>query len=152
MSTLGTEQKTGEKEPIHKSELATRMKNALWGIFIGDSLSMPVHWYYNRDNIFKDFGKDGITQYEDAKHPHPEAFFVGMSYLPSKPINILLPSSHDYYTTTIPPPSSSLPLEKEAHGHGHGKVYRPKVKRTARESEHGNSVAAANERVHYHVG
>jgi len=29
---------------------ATRMKNALWGAFIADSIAMPVHWYYYRTN------------------------------------------------------------------------------------------------------
>jgi ADP-ribosyl-[dinitrogen reductase] hydrolase len=43
---------------------------------------MPVHWYYETDNILKDFGPAGVTRYEDAKHPHPEAFMVGMTYKP----------------------------------------------------------------------
>ena len=34
-----------------------RTRNALWGLFIGDSLAMPAHWYYNLDKIKKDFDK-----------------------------------------------------------------------------------------------
>ncbi len=41
----------------------TRVENALWGIFVGDAPAMPVHWYYDRKNLFKDF-PDGITGYE----------------------------------------------------------------------------------------
>eukprot|EP00198_Chlamydomonas_reinhardtii_P000582 XP_001689917.1 predicted protein [Chlamydomonas reinhardtii] len=33
-----------------------RLRGALWGIFIADSLSMPVHWYYNPGDIRRDFG------------------------------------------------------------------------------------------------
>ena len=28
-----------------------RLRNALWGLFIGDALAMPAHWYYDIDNI-----------------------------------------------------------------------------------------------------
>jgi len=61
---------------------ATRMKNALWGAFIADSIAMPVHWYYQRKYI--KYGFDGgIRWYEDAPHPHPESFMVGNSYHPN---------------------------------------------------------------------
>jgi hypothetical protein len=52
-----------------------RLENALWGLFISDSLSMPAHWYYKRDYLKKEFG--AITNYNDAPHPHPESFMVG---------------------------------------------------------------------------
>eukprot|EP00051_Salpingoeca_urceolata_P005802 m.77516 g.77516 ORF g.77516 m.77516 type:complete len:87 (+) comp14549_c0_seq7:295-555(+) len=55
-----------------------RIKNALWGMFIADAMAMPVHWYYNRQAILDDFGDSGIEKYEDAPHPHPDAFFVGV--------------------------------------------------------------------------
>lgn len=58
-----------------------RIKNALWGLFIGDALAMPAHWYYNVSNIPKTFGGP-IETYEAPKHPHIEAFLVGGSYKP----------------------------------------------------------------------
>ena len=58
-----------------------RIQNVLWGLFVGDALAMPVHWYYNPNNIKKDFN-GGITTYEAARHPHPESFMVGMGYHP----------------------------------------------------------------------
>ncbi|MCF8365635.1 MAG: ADP-ribosylglycohydrolase family protein [Bacteroidales bacterium] len=58
-----------------------RIKNALWGLFIGDALSMPAHWYYNVSNISKTFG-GFIEKYEAPQHPHVEAFMVGGSYKP----------------------------------------------------------------------
>lgn len=58
-----------------------RIKNALWGLFIGDALAMPAHWYYKVTNIPKTF--DGpVENYEAPKHPHIEAFMVGGSYKP----------------------------------------------------------------------
>jgi len=63
------------------SDRKSRIEAALWGLFVGDALAMPAHWYYNRDNIRADFG-GGITGYQDPPHPHPEAFMVGMGYFP----------------------------------------------------------------------
>lgn len=58
-----------------------RIKNALWGLFIGDAIAMPAHWYYNVANIPKTFGGP-VEKYEAPKHPHVEAFMVGGSYMP----------------------------------------------------------------------
>jgi len=58
-----------------------RIKNALWGLFIGDALAMPAHWYYNVKNIPLTFGGP-VEKYEAPKHPHVEAFMLGGSYKP----------------------------------------------------------------------
>ena len=58
-----------------------RIRNALWGLFVGDALSMPAHWFYNRNNIKKCFD-GGIKGYMPPPHPHPESFMVGMQYHP----------------------------------------------------------------------
>lgn len=42
-----------------------RAIGCLWGMFVGDALAMPVHWYYDRYRIKQDFGQ--ITQYEAPK-------------------------------------------------------------------------------------
>ena len=34
-----------------------RVKGAVYGLLIGDALSMPVHWYYNTKDIVNDFGR-----------------------------------------------------------------------------------------------
>jgi ADP-ribosylglycohydrolase len=109
----------------------------LWGIFIGDALSMPVHWYYNRDNIRADFN-GGITGYEAAKHPHPESHFAGTAYSPDveqatksgRPYDIL----HEhvrFYDTTY----SEFTIEHPD-----------------RDSETGRNIPALEERYHYHHG
>ena len=45
--------------------IAERVRGALWGMFIGDALAMPVHWYYDRSRIKADFGE--ITKFEAPK-------------------------------------------------------------------------------------
>jgi len=118
-------------------QLRTRIENALWGLFIGDALAMPVHWYYDRENIRRDFN-GAITGFEAPRHPHPESFMVGMGYRPDvenaramgRPYDIL----HDhvrFYDTSY----SSLQID-----------------RAEREAQHGNSVPSMNERFHYHHG
>ncbi|KAK9804892.1 hypothetical protein WJX72_010538 [[Myrmecia] bisecta] len=49
--------------------VADRVHGALWGIFIADSLSMPVHWYYDTRQLQRDFGF--ITGYHGPKAKHP---------------------------------------------------------------------------------
>lgn len=41
---------------------------AYLGSLIADALSMPVHWYYDRDALDADYG--AINQYLNPKHPH----------------------------------------------------------------------------------
>jgi ADP-ribosyl-[dinitrogen reductase] hydrolase len=43
------------------NQILDKVKGAIYGIIIGDALSMPVHWYYNVSDIVKDYGQ--ITDY-----------------------------------------------------------------------------------------
>lgn len=121
----------------NNDRLRRRISNALWGLFIGDSISMPVHWYYNRENIRRDFS-GGITGFESPRHPHPESFMVGMKYEPEvetaksigRPFDILQKHRRFYETTY-----GSLDID-----------------RGDRESSHGNPVPSIDERYHYHHG
>lgn len=114
-----------------------RIEHALWGLFVADALAMPAHWYYSLANIARDFG-GGVSTYHDPPHPHPEAFMVGMTYRPDvahaqrlgRPYDILHDHARFY-------DASYSPLE---------------IALTDRESEHGNAVAAADQRYHYHSG
>ncbi len=69
------------KKTDHTTEKKQRIINALWGLFIGDALAMPAHWYYQPANIPKLFG-GSVKTYEAPPHPHVEAFLVGGKYLP----------------------------------------------------------------------
>ncbi|MEO0999447.1 MAG: ADP-ribosylglycohydrolase family protein [Pseudomonadota bacterium] len=120
-----------------RPDRAARIANALWGLFIGDALAMPAHWFYNRENLRAAFD-GGVTGYEDARHPHPEAFMLGMTYQPdlegaarlSRPYDILHENARFYRT-------NYATFEFDL---------------SAREGEHGNATAAAPERYHYHHG
>jgi len=114
-----------------------RIQNALWGLFIGDALAMPVHWYYNPNNIKKDFA-GGVTAYEAARHPHPESFMVGMGYHPDVEVANRLGRPFDIL-------------------HEHVRFYSTSyhtldIDRTERETEHGNPIPSIDERFHYHHG
>jgi ADP-ribosylglycohydrolase len=38
-------------------DLQPKKQNCLFGAFLGDALSMPVHWYYDRSALARDYGR-----------------------------------------------------------------------------------------------
>jgi len=42
---------------IDKTVLNKRIRGALWGMFIGDALSMPVHWCYDQSDMKEKYGE-----------------------------------------------------------------------------------------------
>ncbi|HIP27802.1 MAG TPA: ADP-ribosylglycohydrolase family protein [Sulfurovum sp.] len=115
----------------------TRLKNTLWGAFIADAMAMPVHWYYQRKYIKEGFD-GGITKYEDAPHPHPESFMVGMNYHPNitkakelgRPFDIV--HKHiSFYDSNY----NDLDIKLSVH-----------------DGEHKNAMPEKDERYHYHHG
>lgn len=50
-----------------------RVKAALVNLYIGDALSMPVHWFYNPFDILKAFPPLGITKMQAAPQYHPSS-------------------------------------------------------------------------------
>ena len=54
--------------PKH-NDLEDRIRAALWGLFIGDALAMPVHWYYSLHQLKQDFGR--IDRYYSPKAHFP---------------------------------------------------------------------------------
>ncbi|NOR54762.1 MAG: ADP-ribosylglycohydrolase family protein [Sulfurovum sp.] len=115
----------------------TRLKNALWGAFIADAMAMPVHWYYQRKYIKEGFD-GGIKKYEDAPHPHPEAFMVGNAYHPNIAKAKALGRPFDI-------------------AHEHIRFYDTNyndfdVKLSVHAGEHKNAMPEKSERYHYHHG
>lgn len=47
-----------------------KVRGSLLGLFIGDALAMPAHWYYNQNDIFADF-RGWIKDFEPASLQHP---------------------------------------------------------------------------------
>jgi ADP-ribosyl-[dinitrogen reductase] hydrolase len=58
----------------NQSTRAARMRGALWGMFVGDALAMPVHWYYSISTLWQDFGK--ICDYQAPKAHHPNSIMA----------------------------------------------------------------------------
>lgn len=116
---------------------ALRIKNALWGAFIADSIAMPVHWYYKRKYIKEGFD-GGVQWFEDAPHPHPESFMVGMNYHPDIKKAQELGRPYDvanehirFYDTNY----NDFDFKLSVH-----------------EGEHKNAMPVKDERYHYHHG
>lgn len=114
-----------------------RIKNAIWGLFIADAMSMPAHWYYKLEFLKKDFN-GAITGYEDAQHPHPESFMVGMSYQPDIEKAKALGRPYDIL-------------------HEHCRFYNTSydqltIKTAVRGGEHANAMPELKDRYHYHHG
>jgi len=69
---------------------ASRSLGALYGLYIADALAMPVHWYYDRQALFRDYG--WVTDYHAPKNPHPDSILWRSSYTaPNKKGEILPP-------------------------------------------------------------
>jgi len=58
----------------------SRCQGALYGLFIGDALAMPVHWYYDRAALERDYGV--VRNYLAPKNPHPDSILWRSSYQP----------------------------------------------------------------------
>jgi len=50
---------------------ADRLRGCLWGMFVGDALAMPVHWYYDVAALQRDHGE--VRDYRSPLPHHPDA-------------------------------------------------------------------------------
>lgn len=60
--------------------LEDRISGAFFGMFIGDALAMPVHWYYNTQALRRDYGE--VTDFLQPRNPHPDSILWRSSYSP----------------------------------------------------------------------
>ena len=56
----------------------TKARGALYGLFIGDALAMPVHWYYDRQALNRDYGR--VTDFLDPRPEHPDSILWRSNY------------------------------------------------------------------------
>jgi len=54
--------------------------DALHGALAADALAMPVHWYYDRAALRRDYGQ--IREYLAPRNPHPDSILWRSSYTP----------------------------------------------------------------------
>lgn len=55
-----------------------RELGALYGAAIGDALAMPVHWYYDRAALVRDYGI--VDRYLKPRNPHPDSILWRSRY------------------------------------------------------------------------
>ena len=48
-----------------------RLRGTLWGMFVGDALAMPAHWYYDVAALRRDYGI--LSDYQAPKAYHPNS-------------------------------------------------------------------------------
>ncbi len=56
------------------------LRNLAWGSFIGDALAMPVHWYYDRTALHRDYGI--VRDYMAPRNPHADSILWRSEYTP----------------------------------------------------------------------
>ena len=59
---------------MRKPDQNDRIRGALWGMFVGDALAMPVHWYYDVAVLRRDFGT--IRDYRAPRDHHPNSIMA----------------------------------------------------------------------------
>ncbi|PTN37032.1 ADP-ribosylglycohydrolase family protein [Desulfonatronum sp. SC1] len=67
----------------HTPEISARLSGSLYGFLIADALSMPVHWYYDRLSLHKDYGL--VRDYQQPRNPHPDSILWRSRYRPAGP-------------------------------------------------------------------
>jgi ADP-ribosyl-[dinitrogen reductase] hydrolase len=59
---------------------ALQRAGLLWGPLIADALAMPVHWYYDRAALRRDYGV--VRDYQAPRNPHPDSILWRSEYVP----------------------------------------------------------------------
>lgn len=63
-----------------RESYGSKSLGALYGLYTGDALAMPVHWYYDRSALRRDYGT--VRDYLAPKNPHPDSILWRSSYTP----------------------------------------------------------------------
>ena len=59
------------------------LQNAFLGSLVGDAVAMPVHWYYDREALDRDYGD--FDDYCAPRNPHPDSILWRSTYDPVGP-------------------------------------------------------------------
>lgn len=74
-SRVSEDEQTGGADPAGRR---SRQTGAILGMFVGDALAMPVHWYYDRHALLRDYGE--VSGYLAPKNPHPNSILWRSTY------------------------------------------------------------------------
>lgn len=72
-----------------------RSRGCLLGAFLGDALAMPVHWYYDRAALARDYGR--VTELVAPKNPHADSILWRSSYVPPNAKGEILHEQAQYW-------------------------------------------------------
>ena len=75
--------------------IRSKFRGSLYGLCIGDALAMPVHWYYNRQALYKDYGR--VSGYLKPRNPHPDSILWRSSYVAANPRGEILHDQAPYW-------------------------------------------------------
>ena len=78
-----------------KNQNVSKSRGALYGLCIGDALAMPVHWYYNRQALFQDYGR--VTDYVAPRNPHPDSILWRSKYVAKNSRGEILHDQANYW-------------------------------------------------------
>jgi len=70
-------------------------RRAFLGSLVADAVAMPVHWYYDRAALRRDYGD--ITGYLAPRNPHPDSILWRSSYTASGPKTDILREQARYW-------------------------------------------------------
>ncbi|NBV32629.1 MAG: ADP-ribosylglycohydrolase family protein, partial [Proteobacteria bacterium] len=57
--------------------------HAFHGALLADALAMPVHWYYDRIALKRDYGR--VDRFLAPRNPHPDSILHRSKYVPLNP-------------------------------------------------------------------
>lgn len=77
------------------TELEGRKRACLLGAFLGDALAMPVHWYYDRAALARDYGR--VTELVAPRHPHADSILWRSSYAAPNAKGEILHEQSEYW-------------------------------------------------------
>jgi ADP-ribosyl-[dinitrogen reductase] hydrolase len=58
----------------------TEYPPAFTGSLVADAVAMPIHWYYDREALQRDYGT--ISDYLTPRNPHPDSILWRSTYSP----------------------------------------------------------------------
>ena len=71
------------------------IRGLVWGSFIGDALAMPVHWYYDRAALHRDYGI--VREYLPPRNPHADSILWRSEYTPPNERGDILREQAQYW-------------------------------------------------------
>ncbi len=72
-----------------------KLQNGLLGALVADAVAMPVHWYYDREALDRDYGE--MKDYLSPKNPHPDSILWRSRYTPRSPEAEILHEQAQYW-------------------------------------------------------